>query len=133
MHDYPKCHYCRRPLDGSPGGQFTRDHKIPRSRGGPDVDWNIVPCCPQCNTTKGSMTDVEFMAWRGSGERKKVWLWERGKPPTLEKPYWIFQDGEWIENPKNSALVAQWIEQGPSKSEVAGSIPAERANDSCGK
>jgi hypothetical protein len=27
---------------------------------------------------------------------------------------------------ENNALVAQWIEQGPSKSEVAGSIPAER-------
>jgi hypothetical protein len=124
---HPKCHYCARPLDGKPGGKFTRDHKIPRSRGGSDADVNIVPCCEQCNRTKAAMTDVEFIAWRASGMSKKEWFILHGEPPRLEKPFYVYQDGRWIQNPKNAALVAQWIEQGASTTEVAGSSPAECA------
>lgn len=43
-----ECHYC-----GLPGAN-TRDHIIPRSRGGPSDTWNLVPACERCNHAKGA-------------------------------------------------------------------------------
>ena len=58
------CHYCGAPFDGDPQRAKTRDHKQPRSRGGPDTTYNIVACCELCNRSKGNMTYAEFMEWR---------------------------------------------------------------------
>lgn len=49
-----RCHYCHRP------NPTTRDHVIPRSRGGPDEAWNLVPACSRCNLRKADRTYEEF-------------------------------------------------------------------------
>ena len=43
------CHYCGR-MDFRP----TKDHMIPLSKGGENLDENIVICCKRCNMLKGS-------------------------------------------------------------------------------
>jgi len=51
-----QCVYCNcdNPL------MLTKDHIIPKVRGGPDVEENIQPCCWICNQLKGGLTDKEF-------------------------------------------------------------------------
>ena len=44
----PLCHYCK----VAPGS--TRDHIIPKSRGGPTARWNIVAACSRCNHRKAN-------------------------------------------------------------------------------
>ncbi len=41
------CHYCSR------FELLTRDHIVPRCRGGVDEDSNIIPACSDCNLIKG--------------------------------------------------------------------------------
>ena len=36
-----------------PTSKLTKDHAIPRSKGGPDDDTNLVPMCKPCNSMKG--------------------------------------------------------------------------------
>lgn len=36
-----------------PTSKLTKDHAIPRSKGGPDDDTNLVPMCKPCNSAKG--------------------------------------------------------------------------------
>lgn len=43
-----RCHYC-----GAIDVPLTRDHIVPRRRGGADRPWNIVSACGPCNTRKG--------------------------------------------------------------------------------
>jgi 5-methylcytosine-specific restriction endonuclease McrA len=38
---------------GSP--EITRDHIVPRSRGGKNDRWNLQPLCGECNRLKGSL------------------------------------------------------------------------------
>jgi len=49
----PRCVYCEIPLIKEPNlsNSFTRDHIIPRSRGGKITR----PCCRACNLEKGSL------------------------------------------------------------------------------
>ena len=42
------CHYCHG------GGADTRDHIVPKSRGGSNAWWNLVPAHGTCNAQKGS-------------------------------------------------------------------------------
>jgi len=42
------CHYCQE----RPG--VTRDHIVPRARGGSNEAWNIVPACVKCNSAKAN-------------------------------------------------------------------------------
>lgn len=42
------CHYCHG------GGAETRDHVVPKSRGGSNAWWNLVPAHDTCNAQKGS-------------------------------------------------------------------------------
>lgn len=53
------CFYC----DG-PGGAV--DHLMPRSRGGEDRLYNLVPACQPCNSSKGTNTPQEWYAKYGS-------------------------------------------------------------------
>lgn len=46
------CFYCVLPLDLD---NLTRDHSVPRARGGKGTDANIVACCNGCNKRKGDM------------------------------------------------------------------------------
>jgi len=50
------CQYCGARLSMSSG---TRDHVIPRSRGGPDTLLNVVAACSSCNARKDNRTPHE--------------------------------------------------------------------------
>lgn len=51
-----KCYYCEEKLD-----RYTKDHIIPRCRGGSKIEDNIVYACKRCNTLKDNMTIGEFL------------------------------------------------------------------------
>ena len=50
------CHYCGRKF---PPDQLTMDHVVPVARGGRSTRGNVVPCCLECNQSKGAHTSVE--------------------------------------------------------------------------
>lgn len=54
------CCYC---LKEFPIADATRDHKIPKSRGGKTTPENIVVCCEKCNSQKGALTPDEYAQW----------------------------------------------------------------------
>lgn len=55
------CPYCLEPI---PEGHRTKDHKIPKSRGGKTGPTNIVICCDTCNQEKGALTPDEYEIWK---------------------------------------------------------------------
>ena len=60
------CYYCNlRVIVKSMRNEHTmlatRDHVVPKSRGGTDAIANIVMACANCNGVKGSMTGTEFI------------------------------------------------------------------------
>lgn len=58
-----KCAYCRRP--GSPENPLTREHAIPRAKGGGRKDVRIiVPACARCNHRRGCRDLVLFLLLR---------------------------------------------------------------------
>lgn len=59
LRDKGQCQYCgvKVPKRGPDG--FTRDHVIPRSRGGKTTWENIVVACHKCNQKKGNRTPEE--------------------------------------------------------------------------
>jgi len=52
-NDGKRCAYCGAEKP------FTKDHIIPRSRGGTDDASNLVWCCVSCNSKKGTRTPGE--------------------------------------------------------------------------
>jgi hypothetical protein len=40
---------------------MTKDHVIPKSRGGDDKLWNLVTACTNCNCSKGDKIVTEYM------------------------------------------------------------------------
>lgn len=48
------CAYCGEHYQGS--SNLSRDHIVPRSRGGADTWMNVVTACRYCNTHKGNKT-----------------------------------------------------------------------------
>lgn len=55
------CPYCLQTL---PLEISTRDHLIPRSRGGKTEPANIILCCKKCNNEKGALTPDEYAHWK---------------------------------------------------------------------
>lgn len=55
------CPYC---LKEFPLSKATRDHMLPKSRGGTNDPGNIVLCCAMCNAEKGSLTTEEYKEWK---------------------------------------------------------------------
>lgn len=56
---YYWCHYCHKQMTRS---QLTLDHKQARSRN-PELRYalkNLVPCCWDCNTRKGSLSHEQY-------------------------------------------------------------------------
>jgi hypothetical protein len=51
------CLYCGKSF---PSRELTRDHVIPRSRGGSDSWSNVVSCCHRCNHLKGARSPDEW-------------------------------------------------------------------------
>lgn len=54
------CPYC---LKTFPLSQATRDHCVPKNRGGKTTPDNIVLSCQKCNSEKGSLTPEEYAEW----------------------------------------------------------------------
>ena len=57
IDDYPTsgCAYCGRSMKN-----WTLDHIVPRSKGGPTRRWNLAKCCSRCNGAKGS---IDVLPW----------------------------------------------------------------------
>lgn len=55
------CPYC---LKQFPLSEATKDHILPRSRGGKTESSNIVLSCPRCNREKGALDDKEYAEWK---------------------------------------------------------------------
>jgi 5-methylcytosine-specific restriction endonuclease McrA len=51
------CGYC-----GDWTQPLTADHRVPLSRGGSHSIDNLIPACRACNSRKGSLTELEFLA-----------------------------------------------------------------------
>ena len=97
--DKGRCSYCSERVSLS---ECTRDHVIPKSRGG-KTEWeNIVLACPECNTRKGNRTPEE------AGMR----LLKRPGKPDKGVPYYAILrhktkiPKEW----KSWIIYADWIE-----------------------
>jgi hypothetical protein len=67
---YTHCHYCELPFTAdqycwtsNDGRRRTRDHFIPRSKGGENSASNIYIVCQYCNTLKGNYLPFEFIYW----------------------------------------------------------------------
>lgn len=69
MGDEEGCHYCYRT-----DVRMTRDHIVPRARGGLTIPWNLVPACERCN---GDKADT-FPDCRCPKCREAVRRWEKG-------------------------------------------------------
>ena len=61
------CQICLQQFNRSafdPKEIFNRDHVLPRSKGGPDDDFNIVLACKRCNSQKGA----EYPYYNANGD-----------------------------------------------------------------
>jgi 5-methylcytosine-specific restriction endonuclease McrA len=47
-----RCHLCGKTFTKE--NPATRDHRIPVSKGGPDIAWNIAPAHKSCNSSKNT-------------------------------------------------------------------------------
>lgn len=60
------CQYCERRMTLRPphlparGTDATREHRIPKSRGGGPSNGNLIASCADCNQLKGDFTEWEF-------------------------------------------------------------------------
>jgi hypothetical protein len=55
--------------------QATRDHLLPKSRGGTLAQWNRVVACRRCNSDKADRTPREFLVWLiERQDRRVVWV-----------------------------------------------------------
>lgn len=52
------CVYCGGPSN-------TLDHFIPIKRGGPNAEWNLVPACKKCNSSKNASEPFSWMMKKG--------------------------------------------------------------------
>lgn len=74
-----RCYYCDGPMylpDDTrchPHTQATRDHRIPRSKGGGEGA-NLVGACFRCNNAKGNMFEHEFRVNQGWLSKNPRWL-----------------------------------------------------------
>lgn len=59
------CPYC---LQQFPLSEATKDHALPRNRGGQTTEENIVLCCAKCNHEKGALTPEEYIIWKQLNE-----------------------------------------------------------------
>lgn len=68
------CPYCRRPMRFNLfGAEPTRDHVIPKSKGGDEMIW----ACWTCNNMKGDMLPGEWAAFMAANPE---WWTQRKKP-----------------------------------------------------
>lgn len=62
-----RCYYCGCEMTLRLGKKntATRDHVIPKSKGGPTELWNLVAACQQDNAAKGDMPLEQFLKIKG--------------------------------------------------------------------
>jgi hypothetical protein len=58
-----ECYYCKVQMHRK-GTEPTVEHKIPLCRGGKNNMANCVAACANCNSSKGPLTDAEFIPIR---------------------------------------------------------------------
>lgn len=81
-HHGKPCKYCQRPMDRVDVRlHATRDHIIPRCRGGSKK--GIVICCATCNGIKADMTPDEWQAYMIA--TPSWWLLSRAQRRTLNR------------------------------------------------
>lgn len=54
-----RCYYCGTAMN--PFRDFSVDHDVPRSKGGPDDFNNLVACCRTCNTRKNARSGDDWL------------------------------------------------------------------------
>lgn len=83
---FTRCHYCTAWAE-------NRDHVVPKSAGGADSWWNVVPSCEACNQEKKAdipTCDCEFCV-------RAVDLWWAGfRRPRAVKPSLRKVEGVWV-------------------------------------
>lgn len=92
--DGDRCHYCQ--VVFSDRARATRDHVVPASRGGTNVQDNLVLACFPCNTGRGCRAYHEFktamndwLAGRAPDPRSALpRIWERTPPDPHPKRQW---------------------------------------------
>ena len=91
-----RCAYCGATRRGI--GSFHKEHVIPLSRGGPH-DWrNIVPACPTCNLSKGTLTGDEYIRARERQGKSINPEWA-SRADRLRKPTSSSMDGQLESSP----------------------------------
>ena len=55
------CPYCLKLI---PLAEATKDHRIPKGRGGTNDIENLVLSCEKCNNEKGMLTVEEYAEWK---------------------------------------------------------------------
>lgn len=83
-----RCHYCTDYAG-------TRDHIVPRSLGGLDRVWNLVPACGSCNLAKSSLVPDCACEWC----RKAVERYRAGDRKPIIKSMRVRvkrRDGAWL-------------------------------------
>ena len=80
---YHTCFYCGSAIRGK---DKTRDHFTPVSRGGKEMQQNIVPCCYSCNQWKADKTPEQWLNELSSlsSDLKKNKRKKRYKRETIE-------------------------------------------------
>lgn len=63
LHSGTRCPYCRKVMNSSVMRQPTRDHIIPKAKGGSNAPCNIAIVCRRCNYDKADRYLSEFYAW----------------------------------------------------------------------
>lgn len=98
--DHGVCAYCGigLTLAQQKNNSITKDHVIPRDRGGEDIWENVVAACPRCNHTKGRSLPVGKWAPRVIPFAPSYWqiLEARKKfPISVQHESWIDYIGDW--------------------------------------
>lgn len=90
------CIYCRRDMERETATHPTRDHVVPKSKGGIDTVW----ACYQCNNIKGCMMPDEWELFMADNPR---WWETRPVTPPLSfrHPFGeksILNEWKWLGN-----------------------------------
>lgn len=83
------CPYCGVTMNRDRGWNSSqepsRDHRVPRSRGGSDAPENIIVCCRRCNEEKGSLTAEEYMAVRRGLASRLDHMWNARRSAEMNR------------------------------------------------
>lgn len=101
LKDSDRCFYCGRRLNKH---NITLDHMFPQDRGGATIPQNLVPCCKECNETKGKLNAEEFGYFRSINDYDKREEYRRfveNKSKQAKKIKGAQIPKKWLINPKN--------------------------------